>query len=496
MSKLRYIRYSRKSSEAKDRQAASINDQNTECEEYAIKKKLNIIYRLQESKSAYKPRKREVFDEMFQLIKNGKADAIITWKPDRLSRNPEEGGMILQLLQDGVLKEIRTPSGNVYNPDSDHLILQIHFGMANQYSRNLSQTVKRALKHKVERGEYPGNAFVGYVTFGDKGSKNIKPHPIEATLVKKTFLLTATGQYSLANISNFLYAKGITARSGRKFSKGQTHRMLTNTSYYGYFMYNGEMYKGTYKPIITKKLFDEAQDGLRDRSKPKVNTWRKASYNGLFKCPDCGSAITTTVKIKHYKGTNRTAKFVYLHCTKRRDVCTQPPISLEDFESKLLEKILGISIDKDVWNVGMKLLKEKNKEEINRNTKQMDKFHEKYKLLQLKLNGLIQMRANGELTKKEFMIQKELTLKEQASAEGLMQDVKQSAHDWIELAEEFLNNAFYARKVMSTGKMTEKRNLLMDIGENFLLKDKNLKFSFKMPYDVLLKPEVRTDGRG
>jgi len=104
MNKLRYIRYSRKSSEAKDRQAASISDQNTECEEYAIKEKLNIIYRLQESKSAYKPRKREVFDEMFQLIKNGKADAIITWKPDRLSRNPEEGGMILQHLQDGALK--------------------------------------------------------------------------------------------------------------------------------------------------------------------------------------------------------------------------------------------------------------------------------------------------------------------------------------------------------------------------------------------------------
>jgi len=153
MDKLRYIRYSRKSSEAKEKQALSISDQNLECEEYALKEGLNIAVKFGESKTAYKPHKREMFDKMLLLIEFGQADAILTWHPNRLCRNPEEGGKILQLLQDNVIKEIRTTSGDKYTPESDQLILQIHFGMANQYSRDISRNVKRALKHKAEREE-------------------------------------------------------------------------------------------------------------------------------------------------------------------------------------------------------------------------------------------------------------------------------------------------------------------------------------------------------
>lgn len=496
MNSLRYIRYSRKSSEAKERQVASINDQNLECEQYAIKEGLSVIYRLQESKSAYKPSKREVFSEMLELIESGKADGILTWHPNRLCRNPEEGGKILQKLQDGVIKEIRTPGGDSYTPESDQLVLQIHFGMANQYSRDISRNVKRALKHKVERGEYPGDSFFGYKMSGEKGKKNLFPDKVEAPLVKKVFELSSTGYYSLSSLSTFLFSKGICSKSGKKTSKEQVRRILTNTSYYGYFRYKKELYKGNYEPLITKKLFDAVQGKLKDRSRPQVNSWLGSSYNGLLKCPKCGSSITTTVKIKFYKVTNRTAKYIYLHCTKRKGVCTQKWVTISEFEDNLLNKIMKISIDKEVWELGIKLLKEKNKEEFYRNSFQLDKYNSEYKNCQLKLNKLIDMRANNELTKEEFMIQKELFLQEQARVEGLIKDLKLSAHNWLELAEKFLDNAYYARKVIETGQIMEKKNLLLDIGENYFLKDKSPLFSFKKPYDVLLKPEYRQSGRG
>src|SRR3989344_9513840 len=217
MDKLRFIRYSRKSSEAKERQVASIDDQNAECEEYAIKNGLNVVYKLHESKSSYKPHKRPIFDEMISLIELGRADAILTWKPDRLSRNPEEGGKLLQMLQDGNLKEIRTPAGEVYTQNSDHLILQIHFGMANQYSRLLSQNVKRGMKHKLERGEYPKEAPVGYQNNGNKGQRNIEPHPFEAALIKKAYQLSAEGTYSLTRLSRYLFKQNLKSKSGKPF---------------------------------------------------------------------------------------------------------------------------------------------------------------------------------------------------------------------------------------------------------------------------------------
>lgn len=493
--KLRYIRYARKSSEAKEKQVASIGDQNLEIEEYALREGLHVDYKLQESKSAYKPDKREVFNEMVDLIKTHKADAILVWKPDRLSRNPQEGGMILQLLQDGILKEIRTPSGDIYTQDSDHLILQIHFGMANQYSRLLSQNVLRGLKHKAERGEYLGRSFYGYKSIGDKGKKNLVKDKIEAPLIIKSFELAKTGQYSLTHISTFLFSKGLTSKNGKKITKEGIRRILSNPSYYGYFRHKGELFKGTYEPLISKTLFDEVQEKLRDRSKPQINMWDKVSYNGLVRCPTCGSAITTTVKIKRYKETKRTAQYVYLHCTKRKGMCSESPVTIQEFERKLLEKISLISIDEEVWSLGIKLLKAKNKETLTLNHAQIDKYVHELKIVQSKISHIIEMRANGELTKEEFMIQKQLYLQEQARMEGLIDDLRSSASHWLELAEEYLDNAFYARSVIQGNDLIVKRNLLMDIGENFYLKDKNPLFSFKKPYDVLLNPTYQSSGR-
>lgn len=174
---LKYIRYSRKSSEAREKQVASIDDQNAECEKIRVQQDLNVVIRLKEAKSAFKPGVREKFQLMIEKIIAGEVNAILTWKPDRLCRNPEEGGKLLQMLQDGLLKEIRTAMGDVYTQESDHLVLQIHFGMANQYSRNLSQNVKRGNKYKCERGEYPREAPVGYQGYGERGKRNNKAPP-------------------------------------------------------------------------------------------------------------------------------------------------------------------------------------------------------------------------------------------------------------------------------------------------------------------------------
>ncbi|PIT89461.1 MAG: hypothetical protein COU27_00235 [Candidatus Levybacteria bacterium CG10_big_fil_rev_8_21_14_0_10_36_7] len=103
------------------------------------------------------------------------------------------------------------------------------------------------------------------------------------------------------------------------------------------------------------------------------------------------------------------------------------------------------------------------------------------------------MRADGELSKEEFISQKEILLKEQAHVESLITDTKSTEHNWLELTENFLNTVFHAREIMENGEPEEKRNLIMTLGENLKLRDEKLKFSFRQPYDVLLLPEYRTN---
>jgi len=297
---LKFCQYCRKSSESKEKQALSIQDQIAECKKTTELNHLNVVLKLSEAKSSYKPHIRIEFDRMIEAVHQSKVNAILVWHPNRLCRNPEEGGMLVQMLQDGLIKEIRTTAGDSYNSDSDHLILQIHFGMANQYSRDISRNVKRGLIYKAERGEYTKPAPIGYEGYGDIKSRLIRPHEFEAPLLTQAFELAKTGRYSLNNIREYLKNNGLKTKRGKELSKSHLHRILTSTIYYGVFNHNSIAYQGNYEPLITKSTFDEVQIALGIRSKPKKIIWDSA-YNGLFFCPSCGCAVTTINKKKLVK---------------------------------------------------------------------------------------------------------------------------------------------------------------------------------------------------
>jgi hypothetical protein len=58
-------------------------------------------------------------------------------------------------------------------------------------------------------------------------------------------------------------------------SKSRATFILSNPFYIGLFKYGGERHEGKYEPIISKKLFDEAQEMLKLRGQPE----RKAKMN-------------------------------------------------------------------------------------------------------------------------------------------------------------------------------------------------------------------------
>jgi len=490
---LKYIRYSRKSSEAKERQALSIHDQNAECDKIILHEDLNVVSRLQESKTSFKPNKRVEFNKMIQMIENGKADAILTWKPDRLCRNPKEGGIILQLLQDGILKEIRTATGDIYTPESDHLILQIHFGMANQYSRNLSQNVRRGLTRKVhDRKEYPRPAPLGYEGFGERGQRNIKPNQLESQYITRAFEMASTGLYSLSAIGIYLYDSGFRTKRGKRISKSHLQNILKCPTYYGYFMHNGELCEGNFEPIISKGLYDLVQEKLADRSKPKKIVWEK-EFLDLLRCGNCGCAVTTSFKTKHNKKSNSSKTYVYHHCTHRRGNCNEQPITDKRLKSMLYKEIERISLDKEVWQLGLKLVRAKHQDEMSKLKNQYQYIAQQQASIREQIDRLIDMRSQEELTKEEFITQKQRLTEKLATMDSRSNDNSHSVKTWLELMEEYFETAFQALDTVKNGDFTQKQKILRKVGENFLLKDRKLVFNFRKPYDALLNPTCRTN---
>ena len=84
---IEYCLYARKSSESDERQAMSIDSQIKEMTELATRYKLKVAEIREESHSAKASLGRPVFNKMLTDIENGIFSGILTWAPDRLSRN-------------------------------------------------------------------------------------------------------------------------------------------------------------------------------------------------------------------------------------------------------------------------------------------------------------------------------------------------------------------------------------------------------------------------
>jgi DNA invertase Pin-like site-specific DNA recombinase len=107
---LKYCLYARKSSESDERQAMSIDSQLNEMRALAENEGLQIVCELQESHSAKDSGKRPVYNKLLKGLANEEYNAVLTWAPDRLSRNAGDLGSVVDLMDQGKLLHIRTYS--------------------------------------------------------------------------------------------------------------------------------------------------------------------------------------------------------------------------------------------------------------------------------------------------------------------------------------------------------------------------------------------------
>jgi len=124
---MKYILYARKSTDEDDRQILSIESQMAELKEFAAKEKLEIAASLCEAKTAKEPGRMK-FGEMLSLIEQGKADGILSWHPDRLARNPIDGGRIIYMVDTGKIKSLKFPSFWFEDTPQGKFMLNIAFG--------------------------------------------------------------------------------------------------------------------------------------------------------------------------------------------------------------------------------------------------------------------------------------------------------------------------------------------------------------------------------
>ena len=188
---IKHCLYVRKSSESDERQTMSINSQVKEMCDVAKKNQLEIVDTKKESHSAKTSATRPLFMEMLNEIKNGKYNAILTWTPDRLSRNAGDLGLLVDLMDSQKLLRIRTYSQAFQNTPSDKFLLMILCSQAKLENDNKGINVKRGIKTKCEMGWRPSPAPLGYINYAQAGVKKIMADKKVAPVINEVFLRVA-----------------------------------------------------------------------------------------------------------------------------------------------------------------------------------------------------------------------------------------------------------------------------------------------------------------
>lgn len=178
---LKYCLYARKSSESDERQAMSIDSQIKEMKALAQREGLRIVDTKFESKSAKQSGQRDTYNELLNGLGDNEYNAILTWAPDRLSRNAGDLGSLVDLMDQKKLLQIRTYSQTFGNNPNEKFLLMILCSQAKLENDNRGINVKRGIRAKCEMGWRPGNAPVGYMNRSFNGVKDIIPRSRSCT---------------------------------------------------------------------------------------------------------------------------------------------------------------------------------------------------------------------------------------------------------------------------------------------------------------------------
>ena len=484
---LRYRLYARKSTDEEAKQVQSLDDQVKVMTEVAHREGLRIEGEpIRESKSAKRPDERPKFKALLKEVEDGKIDGIICWKLDRLSRNPTDSGRIQQLLQDAKLQHIQTAERS-YLPEDNAIVFSVEAGMSNQYIRELATNTKRGMRSKAEKGDKPGVPPPGYLN--DRLNKVIIPDPENFALIRVLWEKMLTGTYSMAKLAE-IADKELNIRTpvrgktgGKPIAYSSLCVMFKNPFYTGKLLFNDEIYKGNQPAMVNDEEFERVQQIIdpTHTTRPKDKLYDFMMRN-LFKCGECGFAITVEKKYKTIKSTGEHKEYIYYHCTgkSKQTKCSQRHLHVAEDEliRQIKEKLSKYTIDPDFYKLAIEALAQEEDEVVSKDQAQSSSRDKAIEKAENAIASLRRMRYSGEADDDAWYFAEMADL--ESKLKKLQKDrnkAEYKAHNWREVADEVFTFARYAKEDFDSDDLEKKRTVIVKLGEKLSILDRTIQFT-------------------
>ncbi len=451
---MKAVLFCRVSSRDQEDSGYSLPSQEKLLKEYAQRKDFDIAKIFSISESASGRYQRKTFNEMLDYVKKNAINVIICEKVDRLTRNLKDAVCINEWIKENPERQVHFVKENCVltneSRSNEKFIWNIKVSVAQYYIDNLSEEVKKGQKEKIAQGWLPTKPPLGYKTIGEQGHKIHIIDEQKAPLVKKMFLLYATGEHSLKKLVEIMYQEGLRTRGGSQLVKSRLADLLSDPFYHGKNRWNGKISTGKHEPLITKEIFDRVQQILKSKSTPKYS---KHFYllRGLIDCDECSGLITW----EQQKG------IMYGHCNHYRNCSQVIWYKEKKIERQVIERLDKLRIrDTRIVEWVRKALKESHQDEIHYYTSNVNELNQRHDQIQNRLDKLYDDKLDEKISE-EFYQRKFKEYSEEK--EAILQSMQKHSHasnKYFELGALIYELSQRAREIYEKATPEEKRQLL------------------------------------
>ena len=379
-----YARYS-----SHNQRDESIDAQLRECHEYASKNEYVVLEEYCDRALTGKTDNRAGFQKMIKDAKNNKFNYVLVYKLDRFARNRYDSAMYKNILKKHNIKVISIKENISDNPEG--IILEsVLEGMAEYYSANLSQNIKRGMTENALKCKFNGSGCpLGFRITPDK---YFEIDEIGAKIVKEIFNMYANGK-NRADIIKYCNDKGYKTSKGQVFNKNSIDRILTNEKYIGTYRHSGVVVEKGIPSIIDDVLFNKVQTMLKKNYTSRARGKANVEYilSGKLFCGHCGQNMIGI------SGTSKSGKkHYYYKCTTRKE---QHNCDKENERKEWLEDVvIKTTVEKVLTDENIEMIATKAMELINadnEDTSELKYYENELKETRKQIENIVDMIAKG-----------------------------------------------------------------------------------------------------
>ena len=134
----------------------------------------------------------------------------------------------------------------------------------------------------------------------------------------------------------------------------------------------------------------------------------------------------------------------------------------------------------------LKQLEVDEKESLKSKAGEIRAFDEKVKVVEDKLDKLLDSHLEGLVEKNIYLNKKEKLINEKVGLEENLKAVRQNGNNWLEPMRDFIFLLIKAKKIAGSGDSLELKAFLKNIGSNFILQGKKFGFLAEFEWNLAL----------